>query len=543
MLAAVAFCAALVHPAAPLLGSHTRRPAPHCILCSEAGDVLPSGQPTKASLPNREVDSRGFVVPQVGDVVKMPSKWPGEWDVAQVDFVQFIGSRGAYEVDLLPLKPIGENMFRMPGKKPASVTLDVAKLGRLPTVYVPERDAFRVNSADLEPLGGKKLPNPDVTAEGLAEYAELKAGLLREAAILGVAGVALANPVFGGDASFAFGIGTAAGCAYLLLLQKEADAYGSDQPMSRVVTALVGGRLGVPVVLFVFLAARQLSEGGQFSFGVVPKQEFAAAVLGFFSYKLPLLVRNLGKAFQELASNKDAQAPLEAGAMPTGSLGMAVRLAQSRIKSAEDKQGGTKGAAAVASASGAGLVVLCGPSGVGKSTLIARLLQDFPDRFGFSVSSTTRPPRAGEVAGTSYDFLTESQFDSMIADDLFVEWASVGGNRYGTSVQSVQAVSEAGKICLMDLDVQGVEVLAARSDGAVRPFCVWVAPPSLDALRARLRARGTELPEEVEKRISRATQEIEYSLSARCFDKILLNDDLEEAYDGLKAAIDQRLAP
>lgn len=227
--------------------------------------------------------------------------------------------------------------------------------------------------------------------------------------------------------------------------------------------------------------------------------------------------------------------------MPTGSLGMAVKLAQNRINSAKNKAGGDEGAAVVASAAGAGLVVLCGPSGVGKSTLIARLLGEYPERFGFSVSSTTRPPRAGEVEGVSYDFLSEGRFDSMIANDEFIEWASVGGNRYGTSVRSVQAVSEAGKICLMDLDVQGVEALTSRNDGAVRPFCVWVAPPSLDALRARLRTRGDD-GEDIEKRISRATQEIEYSLSARCFDKILLNDDLEEAYIGLKAAIDDRLA-
>ena len=73
-------------------------------------------------------------MPQVGDVVKMPSKWPGEWDVGQVDFVQYVGSRGAYEVDLLPLKPIGSDLYSMPmGKKPATVRADIGKLGRLPT--------------------------------------------------------------------------------------------------------------------------------------------------------------------------------------------------------------------------------------------------------------------------------------------------------------------------------------------------------------------------------------------------------------------------
>lgn len=569
------------------------------IVCSDAPSPPPAAKssvPDASLLPQREVDSRGFVVPQVGDVVKMPSKWPGEWDVAQVDFVQFIGSRGAYEVDLLPLKPIGENLYRMPGKKPSAQTLDVGKLGRLPTVYVPERDAFRVNSADLEPIGGRKKENPDVTAEGLREYAELKQGLLVEAAILGAVGTAVSFPIFGSETSLAFGLGAVAGCSYVLLLSKEADAFGSDQSMGKLLAALVSGRLGLPVVLFAFLASRQIAGGGEFgSFSLLPKEEFAAGALGFLSYKLPLFVRNIGKALQELASNPDAEAPIEAGALPTGSLGVAIKLAQNRVNAAKRAVDSAQGAPTAAAAPAqAPLIVLCGPSGVGKSTLIAKLLEDFPDKFGFSVSSTTRPPRAGEVDGKSYYFLPEvrampccscdeetqvlrvprhaprpevflriaissnphtharprahtcplppppqDKFDTMIANDEFIEWAQIGGARYGTSVDAVKAVSEAGKLCLMDLDVQGVEALAAKGgELGVRPFCVWVAPPSLDALRARLRKRGTEQNEAIEERIARATTEIEYSLSARCFDKILLNDDFDETYAALKTAID-----
>ena len=90
----------------------------------------------------------------------------------------------------------------------------------------------------------------------------------------------------------------------------------------------------------------------------------------------------------------------------------------------------------------------------------------------------------------------------------------MGGQRYGTSVAGVQKVGDSGRVCLMDLDVQGVENLKRRAD--LRAFAVWIAPPSLDALRARLRGRGTEDSGEIEKRITRATQEIEFSLSARC---------------------------
>ena len=125
-------------------------------------------------------------------------------------------------------------------------------------------------------------------------------------------------------------------------------------------------------------------------------------------------------------------------------------------------------------------------------------------------------------------------------EGAFLEWATVGGSRYGTSIAGVEAVGAAGKVCVMDLDLQGVEALVGRSD--LRPFCVWIAPPSLDALRARLRARGTEDGREIERRVARATEEIEISLSARYFDKIILNDDLGEAYNTLKRALDERLA-
>ena len=111
------------------------------------------------STPPREMDPRGFVVPQVGDVVKVPSKWPGEWDVAQVDFVQFVSSRQAYEVDLLPLKSIGQSMYRLPGRKPAAVRADVAKLSRLAATYVRASDAYQIDEAELQPLGGTRRSN------------------------------------------------------------------------------------------------------------------------------------------------------------------------------------------------------------------------------------------------------------------------------------------------------------------------------------------------------------------------------------------------
>ena len=390
------------------------------VCCDTAQPESSPPPPPPPSLPVREVDSRGFVVPQVGDVVKMPSKWPGEWDVGQVDFVQYIGSRGAYEVDLLPLKDIGGDMYCMPGRKPQSVQMDVGKLGRLAAEYVPERDAYRVDPADLQPLGGRKKEDPDVTAQYMAEYAELKATLLREAALLGAAGSLVSLPLLGGDVALAFGGGAVAGCAYLFLLQTETDGMGSGADVPRAVAALVSGRLALPFVLFTVLASRQLVAGAPPSLGLVPREQFAAAALGFLAYKAPLLVRQVGRAIKELTENSDAQAPLTAGALPTGSLGIAVRLAQQRLAKESDAadEGGAVGSGAGGAAGGVGadppLVVLCGPSGVGKQTLIARLLDEAPDQYGFSVSCTTRPKREGEIDGVDYSFLSDAEFDAMV---------------------------------------------------------------------------------------------------------------------------------
>lgn len=248
------------------------------ILASEQSTPPPS---PSASRPERQIDPRGFVVPQLGDVVKMPSKWPGEYDVAQVDYVQFIGSRGGYEVDLLPLKPIGKSLYRMPGRKPASMRFDVAKLGSLDAEYVAESDAYRIDEASLLPIGGKKVENANVTAAGIAEYEELKASLLFEAALLGAAGTLASVPFYDLDTTVAFAAGAVAGCLYLFLLQREADSAGGEEGVSKAVTTAIGSRLLLPFVLMCFLAGRQggvVTASGVVTFSSIPRLQFVAAV-------------------------------------------------------------------------------------------------------------------------------------------------------------------------------------------------------------------------------------------------------------------------
>ncbi|KAI5894829.1 guanylate kinase [Schizophyllum commune H4-8] len=185
-------------------------------------------------------------------------------------------------------------------------------------------------------------------------------------------------------------------------------------------------------------------------------------------------------------------------------------------------------------------LVLSGPSGVGKSTLLSRLFAEFPDAFGFSVSHTTRSPRPGEIDGTHYHFVTRDAFLAMRERGAFVESAEFSGNLYGTSHAAIRAVQALGRRCILDIEAQGVRQLkqspvfegAKESpDSLPKPVYVFIAPPTLADLRARLAGRGTDTQEAVQKRLATALKEIEYASSQPApHDLVLVNDDLDRAY-------------
>jgi guanylate kinase len=178
--------------------------------------------------------------------------------------------------------------------------------------------------------------------------------------------------------------------------------------------------------------------------------------------------------------------------------------------------------------------VVCGPSGVGKSTLIQRLLREVPGVFGFSVSSTTRPPRGAEADGVDYHFTDVEAMRAAIAAGEFVEHAEVYGNYYGTRVSSVRSVHEKGLHCLLDIDVQGAESVKRSS---LQASFLFVVPPSLQELESRMRTRGTETEESIRKRLAAASRELAYRNREGFWDKIILNGDLEKAYVEFRATM------
>ncbi|XP_042513745.1 guanylate kinase 2-like [Macadamia integrifolia] len=176
-------------------------------------------------------------------------------------------------------------------------------------------------------------------------------------------------------------------------------------------------------------------------------------------------------------------------------------------------------------------IVISGPSGVGKGTLISKLMKEFPSMFGFSVSHTTRIPREKETDGVHYHFTERSMMEKAIKDGKFLESASVHGNLYGTSIEAVEVVADAGKRCILDIDVQGARSVRASSLEAI---FIFICPPSFEELEMRLRARGTETEEQIQKRLRNAKVELEQGKSSGLFDHLLINDDLDACFATLK---------
>lgn len=172
------------------------------------------------------------------------------------------------------------------------------------------------------------------------------------------------------------------------------------------------------------------------------------------------------------------------------------------------------------------MLLISGPSGCGKSTICKRLLED--EDVVFSVSATTRTPRPGEVDGVHYHFLLPETFRQRISEGAFIEHAEVHGNMYGTLKAPMEEAIEAGKVYIVEIDVQGALQLKALQ---VEGVYVFVAPPDFEVLRQRLSGRGTETPEVLERRLKKAEDEYRERIK---YDHIVVNDDLDRAVEEIR---------
>lgn len=230
-------------------------------------------------------------------------------------------------------------------------------------------------------------------------------------------------------------------------------------------------------------------------------------------------------------------------------------------------------------------LVVCGPSGVGKGTIIARFMEARNEglpKFGFSVSHTTRQPRPGEIDGVHYHFVTrEFMLDKVESGSFFIEHAEVHGNLYGTSFQSIFDVSNVSsddseikdvsgmdQQCLLDIDVEGVRSIKEFQSRQLKEMqnepilgkerstqqyvsdksssipildakFIFIAPPSADVLKERLAGRGTETPETLERRFQNAKAELEYGMEPGNFDATVVNDDLDQACEEFEKIVEE----
>jgi len=177
------------------------------------------------------------------------------------------------------------------------------------------------------------------------------------------------------------------------------------------------------------------------------------------------------------------------------------------------------------------IILITGPSGTGKSSFIKDLMaQDA--RLAFSVSTTTRAMRTGETDGVDYDFVDDAEFDRLLAADGFVEWAHVHGRRYGTTRHRLDELTAAGRIPVLDIDVQGgVNVIGLYRGDLVS---VFLFPPSWEELERRLRSRGTDSDEAIAGRLETARHEVTFAGRYRYW---IVNDDLAEAVARMRAVI------
>jgi guanylate kinase len=178
------------------------------------------------------------------------------------------------------------------------------------------------------------------------------------------------------------------------------------------------------------------------------------------------------------------------------------------------------------------LIVVAGPSGVGKGTIVHRLLARDPERLALSVSATTRDPRPAEVDGIDYRFVSDEGFDRMIEAGELLEWAEIVGHRSGTPRAFVEERLAAGRDVVLEIDVYGAEQIRERVPNAL---LIFLMPPSMEELERRLRGRGTEDEEGIRSRLATARGELP---QAAWFDHVVVNDEAGRAADEVAAIIE-----
>ncbi len=181
------------------------------------------------------------------------------------------------------------------------------------------------------------------------------------------------------------------------------------------------------------------------------------------------------------------------------------------------------------------IVIISGPSGVGKGTVINSLIAEI-ETFSLAVSATTRKKRNNEIDNVDYYFFDTETFDKMINNNEFIEYCEVHGNKYGTLYSEIKKINNSGKICLLEIDTQGAQKVKKKIDNAVM---VFLKPPSIEALKKRLLKRGTDNEMVIENRLRNAQKEID---QIEHYDFVVVNDNISDTVKNIKMFFEQHFS-
>mmetsp|Transcript_34922 Transcript_34922/g.44543 ORF Transcript_34922/g.44543 Transcript_34922/m.44543 type:complete len:554 (-) Transcript_34922:290-1951(-) len=466
--------------------------------------------------------------PRAGDIVTFDGKWKDEISIGKIRNLQYIESRNQWIADVLPLKDIGENIYSAKRGSGTEV-FDVADLKPVRNFYVRSSDGYKVIFtkekipavfSDKYRLDGFELPKPKVDSvvwqQTAQEYEELKNRLLKDTAIFGAVGAAIATGVQGAEDGLIFALGVATSLLYVVLLGKKADSVGRP---SSVDDQLGNSRFFLPFLLIGVLALKHAvfhDYETQSFLQTVPKDQFGAAILGFLSYRIPLL-------FREISSAADGDELLSL--MP-GSIGQAAKLAKDQKNAPKPK----------AIAKEVPVVLVSGPKLLGRTQLVSRFIQQ-DSRFFTPTWVTDRP-----ADDSSFNFVQSEEFQKLEESGAFMSTYEEGGYNYGLRGDDLKDATAEGKVCILDaspslvrsaLKVEGISIIA-----------IWVSLDTLDAIEARISNSLQGLQEELGDRFSTrfqtevdgAIKDIEFAVKSGLFEFTIINDDEDKALNKLKEA-------